>query len=74
MSYWYSTNGLDRRRLSNRYLAILDQAFTEHARIQIVDDELFGQDVLAMANPYQGTMTAGDIHYGLYRQPPLWRE
>ncbi|CAO0802976.1 unnamed protein product [Mucor circinelloides] len=72
-SYWYSTNGMDQRRLSSRHLPILDQAFERHARIQIFDDELFGQDVPAIANPYQGTMTAGDLHFGLYRQPPMWR-
>ncbi|KAL9558380.1 hypothetical protein PS6_001347 [Mucor atramentarius] len=71
-SYWYSTNGMDQRRLSSRHLPILDQAFERHARIQIFDDELFGQDVPAIANPYQGTMTAGDLHFGLYRQPPMW--
>jgi hypothetical protein len=72
-SYWYSTNGMSQRRLSNRHLSILDQAFERHARIQIFDDEVFGQNVAAIANPYQGTMTAGDLHFGLYRQPPMWR-
>lgn len=72
-SYWYSTNGLVHRRLSIRHLNTLDQAFEKHARVQIFDDELFGRDIPAIANPYQGTMTAGEIHYGLYRQPPMWR-
>ncbi|GAN05626.1 hypothetical protein MAM1_0097c05098 [Mucor ambiguus] len=72
-SYWYSTNGMDQRRLSSRHLPVLDQAFERHARIQIFDDELFGLNVPAIANPYQGTMTAGDLHFGLYRQPPMWR-
>lgn len=72
-SYWYSTNGMNQRRLSIRHLSILDQAFERHTRIQIFDDEVFGQNVAAIANPYQGTMTAGDLHFGLYRQPPMWR-
>lgn len=72
-SYWYSTNGMSQRRLSSRHLSILDQAFERHARIQLYDDEVFGQNIAAMANPYQGTMTAGDLHFGLYRQPPMWR-
>ncbi|KAG2207494.1 hypothetical protein INT47_004242 [Mucor saturninus] len=72
-SYWYSTNGMNQRRLSNRHLSILDQAFERHARIQLYDDEVFGLNIAAMANPYQGTMTAGDLHFGLYRQPPMWR-
>jgi hypothetical protein len=72
-SYWYSTNGMSQRRLSNRHLSILDQAFERHARIQIFDDDVFGQNITAIANPYQGTMTAGDLHFGLYRQPPMWR-
>lgn len=72
-SYWYSRNGLDQRRLSHRHLSILDQAFERHARIQLFDDEVFGQNVIAIANPYQGTLTAGDLHFGLYRQPPMWR-
>lgn len=71
-SYWYSTNGMSQRRLSLRYLSILDQAFERHARIQLFDDDAFGHNVPAIANPYQGTMTAGDLHYGLYRQPPMW--
>jgi hypothetical protein len=71
--YWYSTNGMSQRRLSSRHLSILDQAFERHARIQIFDDEIFGHNVPAIANPYQGTMTAGDLHFGLYRQPPMWR-
>ncbi|OAD05674.1 hypothetical protein MUCCIDRAFT_106233 [Mucor lusitanicus CBS 277.49] len=64
---------MDQRRLSIRHLPLMDQAFERHARIQILDDELFGQNVPAIANPYQGTMTAGDLHFGLYRQPPMWR-
>lgn len=72
-SYWYSTNGMSQRRLSNRHLSILDQAFERHARIQIFDEELFGHNVSALANPYQGTMTAGGLHFGLYRQPPMWQ-
>ena len=72
-SYWYSTNGMNQRRLSIRHLSILDQAFERHARIQLFDDEAFGQNVPAIANPYQGTMTAGDLHFGLYRKPPMWR-
>jgi hypothetical protein len=71
--YWYSTNGLIQRRLSSRHLHALDQAFESHARIQLLDEDLFGPNVVAIANPYQGTMTASDIHYGLYRQPPMWR-
>ncbi|KAI7898490.1 uncharacterized protein BX663DRAFT_524943 [Cokeromyces recurvatus] len=71
-SYWYSTNGLSHRRLSNSHLTVLDQAYEQHARIQIYDDEMFGENVIAIANPYQGTMTAGDLHFGLYRQPPMW--
>jgi hypothetical protein len=64
---------MSQRRLSSRHLSILDQAFERHARIQIFDDEVFGHNVPAIANPYQGTMTAGDLHFGLYRQPPMWR-
>ncbi|KAI8644687.1 hypothetical protein BD408DRAFT_441467 [Parasitella parasitica] len=64
-SFWYSTNGMDQRRLSSRHLPTLDQAFERRARIQIFDDEVFGQNVAAVANPYQGTMTAGDLHFGL---------
>ncbi|KAI8364674.1 uncharacterized protein BYT42DRAFT_165231 [Radiomyces spectabilis] len=72
MSYWYSTDGMDKRRLSTRHLPALDQAFERRTRVEIYDDEAFGNHV-AIANPYQGTMTAGDIHYGLYRHPTLWR-
>ncbi|KAF7725523.1 hypothetical protein EC973_009553 [Apophysomyces ossiformis] len=72
-TYWYSTNGMDQRRLSNRHLAVLDQAFERRTRVQIFDDDAFGRNVPAIANPYQGTMTAGDIHFGLYRHPSLWQ-
>ncbi|KAI8881898.1 hypothetical protein K501DRAFT_286135, partial [Backusella circina FSU 941] len=72
-TYWYSTNGMSQRRLSHRNVALLDRAFERHDRIQIFDDEVFGVNVPAIANPYQGTMTAGDLHFGLYRQPPMWR-
>ncbi|KAI8984016.1 hypothetical protein BDF20DRAFT_857571 [Mycotypha africana] len=91
--YWYSTNGMMQRRLPLHHLAILDQAFERHARIQLLieeEEDLFFSGsmtcsnpkqqqqqhkhiVTITANPYQGTMTAGDLHYGLYRQPPLWR-
>lgn len=71
--YWYSTNGMVQRRLPNRHFTMLDQAFERRARIQIYDDEIFGANVSALANPYQGTMTAGDLHFGLYRHPPIWR-
>lgn len=71
--YWYSTNGMAQHRLPSRHFAVLDQAFERHTRIQIYDDEIFGANVPALANPYQGTMTAGDLHFGLYRHPPIWR-
>lgn len=71
VTYWYSTNGVDRKRLSNRHLALLDQAYEHRARVQIHDDEVFGHNIAAVANPYMGTMTAGEIHYGLYRYPSL---
>jgi hypothetical protein len=64
---------MTQRRLSHRNVALLDRAFERHDRIQIYDDEVFGVNVPAIANPYQGTMTAGDLHFGLYRQPPMWR-
>ncbi|KAI8048332.1 uncharacterized protein B0P05DRAFT_564498 [Gilbertella persicaria] len=72
-SYWYSTNGMKQCRLSNRYLSVLDQAYERRSRIQIADEELFGKTMSAIANPYQGTMTAEEFHFGLYRQPPIWR-
>lgn len=25
-----------------------------------------------MENPYQSDMTAGGLHFGPYRQPPMW--
>ncbi|KAG1470689.1 hypothetical protein G6F56_002534 [Rhizopus delemar] len=71
--YWYSTNGMVQSRLPSRHFAILDQAFERRTRIQIYDEEVFGANMPALANPYQGTMTAGDLHFGLYRHPPVWR-
>lgn len=70
-TYWYSTNGMHHKRLSNRHTSILDQAFDRRIRVQIYDIEAFGPSVVAVANPFAGTMTAGDIHYGLYRHPTL---
>ncbi|KAI8099838.1 uncharacterized protein BX664DRAFT_322235, partial [Halteromyces radiatus] len=69
--YWYSTNGVDRKRLADRHVTALDQAFERQTRVQIYDDEAFG-NLPAIASPHLGTMTSGDIHYGLYRQPSLW--
>ncbi|KAI9252431.1 hypothetical protein BDA99DRAFT_541150 [Phascolomyces articulosus] len=69
-SYWYSTDGMDHKRLSTRHLDMLDHAFERRARVEISDDQAFG-NVTAMADPFLGTMTAGDIHYGLYRHPSL---
>lgn len=70
-SYWYSTDGMDHKRLSNRHLAVLDRAFERRARVEIYDEAAFGTGLTAVADPYLGTMTAGDIHYGLYRNPSL---
>ncbi|KAI9313692.1 hypothetical protein BX666DRAFT_2123666 [Dichotomocladium elegans] len=72
-SYWYSTDGLNQRRLPNTYLDILDHAYRRRTRVEIIDDEAFGSNVAAVADPFLGTMTAGDIHYGLYRNPSLHR-
>ncbi|KAI8144517.1 hypothetical protein BJV82DRAFT_70358 [Fennellomyces sp. T-0311] len=69
-SYWYSTDGMDHKRLSTRHLDILDRAFERRTRVEIYDDQAFG-NVAAVADPFLGTMTAGDIHYGLYRNPSL---
>ena len=69
-SYWYSTDGMDHKRLSNRHLEILDHAYERRARVEISDDQAFS-NVAAIADPFLGTMTAGDIHYGLYRNPSL---
>lgn len=69
-SYWYSTDGMDHKRLSNRHLAVLDRAFERRMRVDIRDKSAFG-DLPAVADPYLGTMTSGDIHYGLYRNPSL---
>ncbi|SAM05457.1 hypothetical protein [Absidia glauca] len=71
--YWYSTNGMDQKRLANRHVAALDDAFERQARVTIYDDEAFGNRS-AIASPHLGTMTSGDIHYGLYRQPSLWQD
>lgn len=73
-SYWYSTSGRIHLRISSTHLDSLDEAFKQHTRIQIVDEQLFGPDTTINAFPSQGTMTAGDLHYGLYRQPPLWQQ
>ncbi|CAO3593054.1 unnamed protein product [Absidia cylindrospora] len=70
-TYWYSTRGVDQTRLSNRHLNLLDEAFERRTRVQLYDTDAFGHGVPAIANPYQGTMSAGDLHYGLYRQPSL---
>lgn len=70
-TYWYSTNGMHHKRLSNRHTSLLDQAFDRRIRVQIYDVEAFGPSVVAVANPFAGTMIAGDIHYGLYRHPSL---
>ncbi|KAI9491910.1 hypothetical protein BDB00DRAFT_873937 [Zychaea mexicana] len=69
--YWYSTNGMVHKRLSNRHTALLDQAFDRRIRVKIYDIDAFGPSAVAVANPVAGTMTAGDIHYGLYRHPSL---
>ncbi|KAI9495532.1 hypothetical protein BDB00DRAFT_786332 [Zychaea mexicana] len=69
-SYWYSTDGMDHKRLSTRHLELLDRAFERRARVEIRDDQAFGI-VPAIADPFLGTMTSGDIHYGLYRNPSL---
>ncbi|KAI8340550.1 hypothetical protein BC941DRAFT_417547 [Chlamydoabsidia padenii] len=69
--YWYSTNGMDRKRLADRHVLALDEAFDRQARVEIFDDEAF-KHKSAVASPHLGTMTSGDIHYGLYRQPSLW--
>ncbi|KAI8065577.1 hypothetical protein BC940DRAFT_303740 [Gongronella butleri] len=71
-TYWYSTDGLDRKRLSDRHVPFLDEAFLQQKRVEIYDPDAFG-DTVALACPHLGTMTAGDIHYGLYRQPSLWQ-
>lgn len=70
-TYWYSTNGMDHKRLSNRHTRLLDEAYERRIRVEIYDIEAFGPSVVAVANPFAGTMTAGDIHYGLYRNPSL---
>ncbi|CAO3613878.1 unnamed protein product [Cunninghamella blakesleeana] len=72
-SYWYSTNGMDQRKLSNKHMELLDDAFERRTRVQLYDEEALGHSIPAIANPYQGTMSAGDIHYGLYRYPSLWQ-
>ncbi|KAG2219560.1 hypothetical protein INT45_013219 [Circinella minor] len=69
-SYWYSTDGMDHKRLSSRHLEILDRAYERRTRVEISDDQAFG-NMAAIADPFLGTMTAGDIHYGLYRNPSL---
>ncbi|KAI9254498.1 hypothetical protein BDA99DRAFT_586583 [Phascolomyces articulosus] len=69
--YWYTTNGMIHKRLSNRHTALLDQAFDRRIRVQIYDIDAFGPSAVAVANPVAGTMSAGDIHYGLYRHPSL---
>lgn len=70
-SYWYSTDGMDHKRLSSRHLDMLDNAYKNRTRIKIFDDYAFGPEVAAIADPYLGTMTAGEIHFGLYRNPSL---
>ncbi|KAI9306990.1 hypothetical protein BJ944DRAFT_238252 [Cunninghamella echinulata] len=70
-TYWYSTNGMDHKRLADRHVSALDEAFERQTRVQIVDPEAFGNHP-AIASPHLGTMTSGEIHYGLYRQPSLW--
>lgn len=72
-TYWYSTDGANHQRLANRHTSLLDQAFDKRKRIQLHDTAMFG-NVVAVANPYAGTMTAGNIHYGLYRHPSLWQD
>ncbi|CDS13671.1 hypothetical protein LRAMOSA05845 [Lichtheimia ramosa] len=69
-SYWYSTDGMDQKRLSDRHLELLDKAFEGKKRVEIHDQQAFG-NTAAIADPFLGTMTAGDIHYGLYRNPTL---
>jgi hypothetical protein len=72
-TYWYSTNGMDRKRLADRHVTALDEAFDQQARVEIFDDEAF-RNKSAIASPHLGTMTSGDIHYGLYREPSLWEQ
>ncbi|KAI7868060.1 hypothetical protein BDF14DRAFT_589270 [Spinellus fusiger] len=71
-AYWYSTDGTDQRRLSGRHLSMLDEAFEHQKRVELYDSEAFGPNIIATACPHLGTMTAGLIHFGLYRQPSLW--
>ncbi|KAI8143030.1 hypothetical protein BJV82DRAFT_613190 [Fennellomyces sp. T-0311] len=70
-AYWYTTNGMVHKRLSSRHTVLLDQAFDRRIRVQIYDIDAFGPTAVAVANPVAGTMTAGDLHYGLYRHPSL---
>ncbi|KAI7883362.1 hypothetical protein K492DRAFT_192748 [Lichtheimia hyalospora FSU 10163] len=69
-SYWYSTDGMDHKRLSDRHLELLDKAFEGKKRVEIHDQQAFG-NTAAIADPFLGTMTAANIHYGLYRNPTL---
>ena len=69
--YWYTTNGMVHKQLSNHHTALLDQAFDRRIPVQIYDIDAFRPSAVAVANPVTGTMTAGDIHYGLYRHPSL---
>lgn len=62
---------MDHKRLSSRHLDMLDNAYKNRTRIKIFDDYAFGPEVAAIADPYLGTMTAGEIHFGLYRNPTL---
>ncbi|KAG2218829.1 hypothetical protein INT45_007596 [Circinella minor] len=69
--YWYTANGMIHKRLSNNHTPLLDQAFECRIRVQVYDNDIFGPNTIAVANPAAGTMTVGDLHYGLYRHPFL---
>lgn len=64
---------MDRKRLADRHVSALDEAFDQQTRVEIFDDEAF-RNKSAIASPHLGTMTSGDIHYGLYREPSLWEQ
>ncbi|CAO3616241.1 unnamed protein product [Cunninghamella blakesleeana] len=65
-TYWYSTNAISGSSCNS-----INEAFERQTRVQIFDQEAFGNHP-AIASPHLGTMTSGEIHYGLYRQPSLW--
>ncbi|KAI7851416.1 hypothetical protein BDC45DRAFT_515719 [Circinella umbellata] len=69
--YWYTANGMIHKRLSNNHTTLLDQAFERRIRVQVYDNDVFGPHAVAVANPAAGTITVGDLHYGLYRHPFL---